>query len=149
MLGIYGSNAFLLIAVVMLGIGHIGIHLQHKNEILEKKKRSLFIRILKWIGAAVGIVLALTFIFVIGCRNINYLKHYQMVENGVDEGIYVSLGGMEQYVLVRGMDTDNPVIIYLHGGSSSPDTYVTYVFSDELIDEYTVVAWDQRGCGRT
>jgi hypothetical protein len=148
LLGIYGSNAFLLIAVVILGIGHIGIHLQHKNEILEKK-RSLFIRILKWIGAAVGIVLALTFIFVIGCRNINYLKHYQMVENGVDEEIYLSLGGMEQYVLVRGMDTDNPVIIYLHGGSSSPDTYVTYVFSDELIDEYTVVAWDQRGCGRT
>jgi pimeloyl-ACP methyl ester carboxylesterase len=72
-----------------------------------------------------------------------------MVENGVDEEIYLSLGGMEQYVLVRGMDTDNPVIIYLHGGSSSPDTYVTYVFSDELIDEYTVVAWDQRGCGRT
>jgi pimeloyl-ACP methyl ester carboxylesterase len=148
LLGIYGSNAFLLIAVVILGIGHIGIHLQHKNEILEKK-RSLLICILKWIGAAVGIVLALTFIFVIGCRNINYLKHYQMVGNGVDEEIYVSLGGMEQYVLVRGMNTDNPVIIYLHGGPSSPDTYATYGFSDELIDEYTVVAWDQRGCGRT
>jgi pimeloyl-ACP methyl ester carboxylesterase len=149
LLGIYGSNAFLLIAVVILGIGHIGIHLQHKNEIFEKTKRSLLIRILKWIGATVGIVLALTFIFVIGCRNINYLKHYQMVENGVDEEIYVPLGGMEQYVLVRGMNTDNPVIIYLHGDPSSPDTYVTYGFSDELIDEYTVVAWDQRGCGRT
>jgi pimeloyl-ACP methyl ester carboxylesterase len=117
--------------------------------VLEKKRQSLLIRILKWIGAAVGIVLALTFIFVIGCRNINYLKHYKMVKNGVDEGIYVSLGGMEQYVLVRGMNTDNPVIIYLHGGPSSPDTYVTYSFSDGLTDEYTVVAWDQRGCGRT
>jgi pimeloyl-ACP methyl ester carboxylesterase len=149
LLGIYGSNAFLLIAVVILGIGHIGIHLQHKNEVLKKKKRCLIIRILKWIGAAVGIVLALTFIFVIGCRNINYLKHYQMVETGVDEGIYVPLGGMEQYVLLRSMDTDNPVIIYLHGGPSSPDTYATYGFSDELVDEYTVIAWDQRGCGRT
>jgi pimeloyl-ACP methyl ester carboxylesterase len=149
LLGIYGSNAFLLIAVVILGSGHIGIHLQHKNEILKKKKRCLIIRILKWIGAGVGIVLVLTFIFVIGCRNINYLKHYQIVENGVDEGIFVSLGGQEQYVLMRGMDTDNPVIIYLHGGPSSPDAYATYGFSDELIDEYTVVAWDQRGCGRT
>jgi pimeloyl-ACP methyl ester carboxylesterase len=149
LLAIYGSNAFLLIAVVILGIGHIGIHLQHKNEVLKKKKRCLIIRILKWIGAAVGIVLALTFILMIGCRNINYLKHYQMVETGVDEGIYVSLGGMEQYVLVRSMDTDNPVIIYLHGGPSSPDTYATYSFSDDLVDEYTVIAWDQRGCGRT
>jgi pimeloyl-ACP methyl ester carboxylesterase len=127
----------------------LGIHLQHKNEVLKKKKRCLTIRILKWIGAAVGIVLALTFILVFGCRNINYLKHYQMVETGVDEGIYVSLGGMEQYVLVRSMDTDNPVIIYLHGGPSSPDTYATYSFSDDLVDEYTVIAWDQRGCGRT
>jgi hypothetical protein len=33
LLGIYGSNAFLLIAVVILGIGHIGIHLQHKNDL--------------------------------------------------------------------------------------------------------------------
>jgi hypothetical protein len=39
LLGIYGSNAFLLIAVVILGIGHIGIHLQHKNEMLKKEKR--------------------------------------------------------------------------------------------------------------
>lgn len=149
LLGIYASNVFLLIAVVILGIGHIGIHLQHQNEVLKKKKRCLVIRILKWIGAAVGIVTALTFIFVIGCRNIHYLKHYQMVENGVDEGIFISLGGLEQYVLVRSMDTDNPVIIYLHGGPSSPDTYATYGFSDELIDEYTFIAWDQRGCGRT
>ena len=36
LLGIYGCNIFLLTAVIILGIGHIGIHLQHKNEILQK-----------------------------------------------------------------------------------------------------------------
>lgn len=36
LLGIYGRNIFLLVAVLILGIGHIGIHLQHKNEILGK-----------------------------------------------------------------------------------------------------------------
>lgn len=36
LLGIYGSNVFLLVAVIMLGIGHIGIHLQHRNEALGK-----------------------------------------------------------------------------------------------------------------
>lgn len=50
---------------------------------------------------------------------------------------------------MRGMNAGNPVIIYLHGGPSSPDTYATYGFTDYLIDHYTVVAWDQRGCGRT
>lgn len=33
LLGIYGKNIFLILAVVILGIGHIGIHLNHKKEI--------------------------------------------------------------------------------------------------------------------
>ncbi|MDE6469715.1 MAG: hypothetical protein K2L19_01660 [Eubacterium sp.] len=34
LLGIYGKNFLLLIAVVILGIGHIGIHIGHKKELL-------------------------------------------------------------------------------------------------------------------
>ena len=32
-LSIYGKNPFLLVAAIILGIGHIGIHLNHKKEI--------------------------------------------------------------------------------------------------------------------
>ncbi len=32
LLGIYGKNVFLLISTILLGIGHIGIHLNHKKE---------------------------------------------------------------------------------------------------------------------
>lgn len=149
LLGIYGSNVFLLISVIILGIGHIGIHLQHKHEIFGKKKSKLPIRILKWIAGVFAIILISVSVFVIGCRNVNYIKHYQMIDHGVDEAAYVNLGGQEQYVLMRGMNNENPVIIYLHGGPSSSDTYVTYGFTDYLIDDYTIVAWDQRGCGRT
>ena len=31
--GIYGKNIFLIISTIILGIGHIGIHLNHKKEI--------------------------------------------------------------------------------------------------------------------
>lgn len=34
LLAIYGRNPFLAVAVILLGIGHIGIHLNHKKEIL-------------------------------------------------------------------------------------------------------------------
>ena len=88
-------------------------------------------------------------VFVIGCRNFNYFKHYKLVKNGIDEAGYIMLGGQEQYILTRGENVNNPVIIYLHGGPSSPDGYVTYGFSDYLVDDYTVISWDQRGCGRT
>lgn len=33
LLGIYGRNIWLLLATILLGIGHIGIHLQHKKEL--------------------------------------------------------------------------------------------------------------------
>lgn len=33
LLGVYGKNLLLIIAAVILGIGHIGIHLNHKKEI--------------------------------------------------------------------------------------------------------------------
>jgi hypothetical protein len=33
LLGIYGKVVWLLISVVILGIGHIGIHLQHRKEL--------------------------------------------------------------------------------------------------------------------
>ncbi|MBP5359438.1 MAG: hypothetical protein J6Y69_09725 [Treponema sp.] len=37
LLGIYGRNIFLLVAVIILGIGHIGIHLAHEREVKETK----------------------------------------------------------------------------------------------------------------
>ncbi len=33
LLGIYGKNIFLIIATIILGIGHVGIHLNHRKEI--------------------------------------------------------------------------------------------------------------------
>lgn len=33
LLGVYGKNIFLIIAVIILGIGHIGIHWNHSKEI--------------------------------------------------------------------------------------------------------------------
>ena len=33
LLGVYGRNIFMIISAVILGIGHIGIHLNHRKEI--------------------------------------------------------------------------------------------------------------------
>ena len=32
-LGIYGKNPFLILSVIILGIGHIGIHWNHRKEL--------------------------------------------------------------------------------------------------------------------
>ena len=56
----------------------------------------------------------------------NYIDSFANGKQSVNEGIFVSLGGQEQYLLIQGEDTANPVIIWLHGGPSSPDTFVNY-----------------------
>lgn len=33
LLGIYGKNIWMIVWVIILGIGHIGIHLQHKKQL--------------------------------------------------------------------------------------------------------------------
>ena len=39
LLGVYGSNVFLMISTIILGIGHIGIHLSHYKEISKTIKK--------------------------------------------------------------------------------------------------------------
>ena len=77
-------------------------------------------------------------------------KQYRILSpQGIDEKIYVNINGQEQYVFIRGMDVNNPIILNLHGGPANPDAFFTYEFAKEIIDEFTYVSWDQRGCGRT
>ena len=167
LLGIYGINIWLIIAVVILGIGHIGIHLAHAREVyaadnekagegdkIEKAAsrrgaRPLGLRILKWVGVVLLAVLFLALVIPIGARNVRFLKHQANYIHGVDEQLYIPIGGQEQYVLITGRDVTNPVIVYLHGGPAAPDTMVMYTFADELMKDYTLIGWDQRGAGRT
>lgn len=68
---------------------------------------------------------------------------------GIQENTYVTIGGIEQYLQIRGEDKNNPVILWLHGGPGFPLTYLTYYYQTELEKDYTIVCWEQRGCGRT
>ncbi|WP_081676562.1 alpha/beta fold hydrolase [Butyrivibrio sp. NC3005] len=154
LLGIYGGNILMLIGAIILGIGHIGIHLAHRKETYgPKKKRKLSLRILLGILKAIcililGVVFG-AFIFFIGWRNINQLSHAIRYKNGINEQIYVKLNDQEEYISIIGKSLDNPVIISLHGGPGEPTTFIDYCWQDYLADEYTVISWDERGCGRS
>ena len=43
--------------------------------------------------------------------------------HGVQEHTHVTLGGIEQYVQIRGEDRRNPVILWLHGGQCTVPDY--------------------------
>lgn len=110
---------------------------------------SPILAILKWILRIVLGLIVLVLLSLVVIRLITYSKHHITTDNGIDEGIYINIGGQQQYLLIRGEDINNPVIIWLHGGPSGSDSYVNYIFDEYLVDAYTLVSWDQRGCGRT
>lgn len=150
LLGVYGGNVFLIVSSIILGIGHIGIHASYNKSISKHaKKKNLLFRIIKWIVRIIIVFLLSIAIIIIGCRNFNYIGTYIDKKQGVNEEIYVPLNGQEQYLLIQGKDTSNPVMIWLHGGPASPDTFLNYIFQKQLVEDYTIINWDQRGCGRT
>ncbi len=67
--------------------------------------------------------------------------------NGIDEGRFVRIGGIEQWITIRGDDRSNPVLLYLHGGPGSAMFPGAVMRSWE--HWFTIVQWDQRGAGRT
>lgn len=103
-----------------------------------------------WIalGVILGLILIpLLVIFV--ARVLNGKKYAINTPNGVDEELYIPVNGQEQYLLIKGEDVKNPVILHLHGGPGAPDGMAAYWFTKDLVDSFTVVCWDQRGCGNT
>lgn len=66
----------------------------------------------------------------------------------LEEASFVTFGGIEQWVTIRGDDSQNPVLLVVHGGPA--DTLSPYIeeFAPYEAD-FTVVQWDQRGAGRT
>ncbi len=61
----------------------------------------------------------------------------------------VAIGGTEQWVLLRGHDVANPVILFLHGGPGMPAMYLAHDFQRDLERDFVVVHWDRRGAGKS
>src|ERR1700744_3292143 len=68
---------------------------------------------------------------------------------GIEELSAVNINGIPQYLGIRGKDTRNPILLFIHGGPASPELPFAYTFQAPLEDYFTVVEWDQRGTGKT
>jgi pimeloyl-ACP methyl ester carboxylesterase len=68
--------------------------------------------------------------------------------NGIQESMYVMIGGIQQWIQIRGEDRNNPVLLFVHGGPGAG----TIPYSSGWLGwekYFTVVQWDQRGASRT
>lgn len=68
---------------------------------------------------------------------------------GIDQLLEVEIGGIPQWLSVRGRDHRNPVLLFIHGGPGVTEMPVSWFYQSPLEDYFTVVQWDQRGSGMT
>ncbi len=61
----------------------------------------------------------------------------------------VRIGGINQWIEVRGESLKNPILLFIHGGPGSAFMPVARGFQDPWEKYFTVVQWDQRGAGKT
>src|SRR3954468_23849060 len=65
--------------------------------------------------------------------------------NGIDRAEAVDIGGIKQWVTIRGDDTRNPVLLVLHGGPGYVELPLSWWYTRGWEEYFTVVQWDQRG----
>jgi pimeloyl-ACP methyl ester carboxylesterase len=61
----------------------------------------------------------------------------------------MKLGGIDQWISLRGRDIGNPILVYLHGGPGTPVMPLFRYHQEPLEDYFIVVQWEQRGAGKS
>ena len=101
----------------------------------------------------IGIVGFVLFLFIGLLLYKQYLKYATRIDapNGVSSLEEIKLGNVKQWIFIRGVDQNNPLLIFLHGGPGEPSAGISSSrrLDAELIKHFTVVHWDQRGGGKS
>ena len=64
----------------------------------------------------------------------------------ISEKIFVNIGGIEQGMIIRTRDINNPVLLFVHGGPGFPTYFLVEKYNPGLEEHFTVCYWEQR-CG--
>lgn len=68
---------------------------------------------------------------------------------GIEVNECIRLGGINQYIQIRGRDRRKPVLLFLHGGPGASELPFAHLVQDEWEKHFVCVQWEQRGAGRT
>jgi pimeloyl-ACP methyl ester carboxylesterase len=67
----------------------------------------------------------------------------------IDQLEALEINGTRQWVLYRGEEEANPVVLFVHGGPGYPLMWFSRAFDDFLLKDFIVVHWDQRNAGKS
>jgi pimeloyl-ACP methyl ester carboxylesterase len=67
--------------------------------------------------------------------------------DSICEKVFLNIGGVRQGMFIKGKDSGNPVLLYVHGGPSFSEFFLVEKYPTGLEEYFTVCYWDQRGGG--
>ncbi|MBN2224849.1 MAG: alpha/beta fold hydrolase [Deltaproteobacteria bacterium] len=68
-----------------------------------------------------------------------------VVPDSIAEITTVDIAGIKNWLVIRGRNIHNPVLLFLHGGPGSPELPLLRHFNEPLEDEFVLVYWEQPG----
>jgi hypothetical protein len=107
----------------------------------------------KFIGIAVASVVVVVLSSALLYRK--YLQHNVAEEraitspNGINGLESVRIGGIDQWIEVRGQNVNNPILLFIHGGPGIAFIPLAGAWQASWERYFTVVQWDQPGAGKT
>lgn len=117
------------------------IYLKLKAERCHMKMKNLRKK-LKIIGATILLLLITALFFPTWTSAIKGEKSISVLEQ-------VDINGSRHQIMIRGNDSDHPVIIFVHGGPGCSEIPYAAKYQDLLETRFTVVNYDQRASGKS
>jgi proline iminopeptidase len=69
--------------------------------------------------------------------------------DGIQTQRFLKIGGIDQWISIRGRHHDNPILLFLHGGPGFTSLPASYYYQANWEEYFALVQWDQRGAGKT
>jgi pimeloyl-ACP methyl ester carboxylesterase len=72
-----------------------------------------------------------------------------LAQTAVSSEESITIGGLQQFITIKGKDKSLPLLLFLHGGPGGSVMNYADKFTGKLQDHFLVVQWDQRETGET
>lgn len=70
-------------------------------------------------------------------------------EHSISTMEQIEINGTKHEIMIRGVNSSNPILIFVHGGPACSEIPYVRKYQKELEKQFTVVHYDQRGSGKS
>lgn len=125
-----------------------------RDTTMESKRKSMIRKVVRSVFILFAVLLGILLIALITLfawspgKAIPFLdQNGEPLSGSISEIVTMDIGGIEQGMIIKSKNDQNPVLLFLHGGPGSPEYILTEKYPTGLEESFTVCWWDQRGAG--